>query len=56
MSTKYVTRIFGFPRFVNGLWALSVEAEDFGVLIKTILYFDTKEEAESITVGHQFIG
>ena len=46
-----VTKVLSDPYHRYLLWCVDVEADSRGNVQKTTLYFETKEEADAVTVG-----
>lgn len=51
----YVQEILEAPILINGKWFLEVMADIYGIAGETTIMFNTKEEAENVTIGHHFL-
>jgi hypothetical protein len=51
----YVTEILDQPYELYGIWLLEVKYDSWGHESEKRLMFNTKEEAENVTVGYHFL-
>lgn len=49
-----VTNVLGEPYFKEA-WCVDVEADCYGHIAKTTLYFNTRAEAEAVVEGYEFV-
>ena len=50
-----VTKVIGKP-YPNYVWCVDVEADAYGSIQKTTVYFNTEQQALKLTVGYEFEG
>lgn len=48
-----VTKVLS-ASYYNRFWCVDVEADAYGHVSKTTLYFNTKEQADDVKVGYKF--
>lgn len=51
----YVTKIISEPYYEYNRWWVDVMYESWGAESKSQLMFDSKEQAESVKIGHHFL-
>lgn len=50
-----VIEVLGLPFFINKHWFVKVKADGEGGNFETTIMVNSKEEAENIKVGHNFL-